>query len=54
MQRAYQHKHKMIEGFSKKYNIHLLVYYELHDTMQAAIARENRLKNGSVNGNRID
>ena len=26
MQRAYQHKHKMIEGFSKKYNIHLLVY----------------------------
>ena len=44
MQRAYQHKHKMIEGFSKKYNIHLLVYYELHDTMQAAIAREKQIK----------
>jgi putative endonuclease len=34
----------MIEGFSKNYNLHELVWYELHDSMESAILREKRLK----------
>src|SRR5262245_64352148 len=32
------------EGFTKKYRVHLLVYYEMHQTMEAAIRREKQLK----------
>jgi putative endonuclease len=34
----------LIEGFTKKYRVHLLVYYEMHPTMEAAIRREKQLK----------
>jgi putative endonuclease len=34
----------MIEGFSKKYNIHKLVYYEITDDIESAIRRERQLK----------
>lgn len=43
-QRIYQHKHELIEGFSKKYSIKTLVYFELCDEMHTAIAREKQLK----------
>ena len=43
-QRIWQHKQKLVDGFSKKYNCNLLVYYEQHKTMQEAILREKRLK----------
>ena len=33
----------MIEGFTKKYDVHQLVWYELHETMESAIAREKAL-----------
>ena len=40
----YQHREEMIEGFSKKYGIKMLVYFELCDDMVSAIAREKALK----------
>ena len=45
--RAYEHKLKLIEGFTKKYNIDKLVYYEVFDDIDNAIAREKQIKAGS-------
>ena len=42
--RMAQHDQGLIEGFTKKYGIKSLVYYEMHDAMDAAILREKRLK----------
>ncbi|WEK48955.1 MAG: GIY-YIG nuclease family protein [Candidatus Kaistia colombiensis] len=42
--RAWQHREGLIEGFSKRYGAKLLVYFEMHDTMEAAIRREKQLK----------
>ena len=42
--RVWQHRNGAIEGFSEKYNVHQLVYYEMHDEMIAAITREKQLK----------
>jgi putative endonuclease len=44
VQRVWQHKNDVIDGFTKKYGVHSLVYYELHDDMENAIVREKRLK----------
>jgi putative endonuclease len=44
MRRVYEHKNKMVDGFTKKYNITKLVYYEETDDVQAAIAREKQIK----------
>jgi putative endonuclease len=46
-QRIYQHKNKIREGFSNKYNCNLLVYYEHFEEMVNAIAREKQIKAGS-------
>ena len=43
-QRIYQHKHNLVEGFTKKYHVHRFVWYELHETMDSAISREKALK----------
>jgi len=45
--RVYEHKHKMIEGFTKKYNVNKLVYYEVFDDIEGAITREKQIKAGS-------
>jgi putative endonuclease len=45
--RIYEHKNKLIDGFSKKYNCNKLVWYEIHETSFNAIAREKQLKAGS-------
>lgn len=45
IKRIWEHKNKVIDGFSKKYSLDKLVYYEIHDTMELAIAREKQLKN---------
>jgi putative endonuclease len=42
--RIWQHKNDFVEGFSEKYEVHLLVYYEMHETMLDAIVREKQLK----------
>ncbi len=44
VQRVYQHKHKITQEFSKKYNVNLLVYYEQHETMEMAITAEKKIK----------
>lgn len=43
--RIWEHKNKIVEGFSKKYNLNKLVYYEVGEDMLSAIAREKQLKN---------
>ncbi len=44
MRRVFEHKEKLVEGFTKKYNITMLVYYETTSEVQAAIAREKQLE----------
>ncbi len=44
IRRIYEHKNKLLEGFSKKYNIWKLVYYEIGDDVRSAIEREKKLK----------
>ena len=40
----YFHKKRLIEGFTKKYNVDQLVYFEVHDSIEAALLREKQLK----------
>lgn len=42
--RIWQHKNNLADGFSQKYNTHILVYYEKFDDMYAAISREKQIK----------
>lgn len=42
--RVYEHKHKMVKGFSKKYNINRLVYFESTGEIESAILREKQIK----------
>jgi len=42
--RIWQHKEGIIEGFTSKYRVKLLVYFEAHDNAEAAIIREKRIK----------
>lgn len=42
--RLWEHKNDLCEGFTKKYNVHMLVWYEPHETMESAIAREKAIK----------
>jgi len=44
VKRIYEHKNNIIEGFSKKYHIHKLVYYETTNDIESAIRREKQLK----------
>ena len=43
--RIWQHKEKLVDGFSEKYDVNQLVWYEIHDTMLSAISREKTIKN---------
>jgi putative endonuclease len=45
--RVYEHKSKLIEGFTKKYNVDKLVYYEVYYGINDAITREKQIKGGS-------
>ena len=42
--RVWEHKNDVVEGFTKRYRIHHLVYYELHQDMVSAIEREKQMK----------
>jgi len=44
VRRVYEHKNNLIEGFTKKYSVHDLVYYEIYQNVMDAIQREKRLK----------
>ncbi len=45
IKRVWEHKNKVMPGFTAKYNLHMLVYYEIHDTYVEAARREKRFKN---------
>ncbi len=45
--RVYEHRNKLLSGFTTKYDCILLVYYETFETMEAAIIREKQIKGGS-------
>ncbi len=47
VQRVWQHQQGAIDGFSARYGVKQLVWYELHDSMEAAILREKQIKAGS-------
>jgi putative endonuclease len=42
--RVWTHKNDVIEGFTKKYGVHILVWFEAHEDINAAIAREKQIK----------
>ena len=44
VKRIWEHKHNVADGFTKKYAVHDLVWFELHEEMQAAIEREKNIK----------
>ena len=44
VRRVYEHRQGLVAGFTKRYGIKMLVYYEEHDTVPLAIQRENNIK----------
>jgi putative endonuclease len=44
IRRIYEHKQNLIDGFTKEYNVHKLVYYEVHKEIEEAITREKQIK----------
>ncbi len=49
LRRVHEHKQNIIKGFTSKYNLHKLVYYELCDNIEQAIIREKQIKNMNRN-----
>ncbi|MDE2117005.1 MAG: GIY-YIG nuclease family protein [Betaproteobacteria bacterium] len=47
VKRVWEHKSDLVDGFTRRYGTHMLVYYETLDTMDAAITREKQIKAGS-------
>ena len=47
VKRVWEHKNDQVEGFTKKYRVHTLVYFELCESMETAIMREKQIKAGS-------
>ncbi len=44
VKRIWEHKNNLVKGFTKRYGVHILVLYELHNNMNAAIEREKNVK----------
>ncbi|QDH70508.1 GIY-YIG nuclease family protein [Marilutibacter alkalisoli] len=44
VQRTWQHRNDLVAGFTRRYRVHTLVWYEMHPTMQSAITREKAIK----------
>ena len=44
VQRVWQHKNDFAEGFTKRYRVHTLVWYEVHESMESAITSEKKIK----------
>ena len=49
IKRVYEHKNKLADGFTKRYNVDKLGYYEIASTIEGAIIREKQIKGGSRN-----
>jgi len=44
VKRVWEHSNNVVEGFTSRYGVHFLVYFEMHDDMEQAILREKRIK----------
>ena len=44
VKRIWEHKDDAVEGFTRRYKVHMLVWYEVHESMMSAIAREKAMK----------
>jgi putative endonuclease len=44
IKRVWQHKNDIVEGFTRQHGVHVLVWYEIHETMESAIVREKTIK----------
>ena len=44
IRRVWEHKNDLTDGFTKRYGVHTLVWYEVHDNMESAIRREKAIK----------
>ena len=44
LKRIWEHKSNTVKGFTSKYGVHTLVWYEIHETMESAIQREKTIK----------
>jgi putative endonuclease len=44
VKRIYEHKNNLVDGFTKKYNVHRLIWYEIHESAESAIIREKQIK----------
>lgn len=44
VKRVWEHKNDAVEGFTRRYGVHTLVWYEAHETMESAITREKTIK----------
>ena len=44
LNRVWEHKNDLVKGFTKRYGVHMLVWYEVHETMESAIQREKNIK----------
>ena len=44
VKRIWEHKNNVVKGFTQKYGVHTLVWFELHETMESAISREKAIK----------
>ena len=47
MRRVYEHREDLAEGFTKRYGVKMLVYFEPHETIEAALQREKNIKHWS-------
>ncbi len=47
IKRVWEHKNKVVDGFTKRYNLYKLVYYEIYDDIETAINREKQIKSWS-------
>ncbi len=47
VKRVYEHRNGLVDGFAKRYNVHDLVWYEVHERMESAISREKQIKGWS-------
>jgi putative endonuclease len=47
LKRVWEHKNNVVEGFTKRYGVHTLVYYEVGPSMESVIYREKQIKAGS-------
>ena len=44
LKRVWEHKDNVVEGFTRRYGVHILVWFEMHETMESAITREKAIK----------